>query len=44
MDPNLMEATSPPNFGSPQSPVEMKPDPSLLQIGGAGGQANQQVI
>ena len=34
MDPNMMEtASSPPNFGSPQSPLEMKPDPNMIAMG-----------
>ena len=34
MDPNMMEtASSPPNFGSPQSPLEMKPDPNMIGMG-----------
>ena len=34
MDPNMMDtAASPPNFGSPQSPLEMKPDPNMIGMG-----------
>ena len=36
MDPNAMmdtTASSPPNFGSPQSPLEMKPDPNMIAMG-----------
>jgi hypothetical protein len=34
MDHNLMDAASPPNFGSPQSPLEMKPDTNMIGMGG----------
>ena len=39
MDPNAMmdtTASSPPNFGSPQSPLEMKPDPNMIAMGQGG--------